>query len=100
MPDLQGQTLFAPAPFKASGHAFYNWGGRVQAGIVAEGRSALPGPLKVPGYVDLGVQANFQMTRSLGFWLKGGNLLNQTIQRVPLYAEQGIYFTVGATFSI
>ena len=100
MPQLNGQTLFAPAPFKAAAHAFYNWGGRIQAGVVAEGRSNLPGPVKVPGYVDLGVQANFQMTRSLGLWLKGGNLLNQTIQRVPMYAEQGIYFTVGATLSI
>lgn len=100
LPDLGGQILFAPAPFKATGHAFYNWGGRIQAGVVVEGRSALPGPVKVPGFVDLGVQANFQMTRHLGFWIKGANLLNQSIQRVPMYAEQGIYFTVGATFSI
>lgn len=100
LPDLGGQTLFAPAPFKALGHAFYNWGGRIQAGVVVEGRSALPGPVKVPGFVDLGVQANFRMTRHLGLWVKGANLLNQPIQRVPMYAEQGIYFTVGATFSI
>lgn len=100
IPDLGGQTLFAPAPFKALGHAFYNWGGRIRAGVVVEGRSALPGQVKVPGFVDLGVQASFRMTRSLGFWIKGGNLLNQAIQRVPLYAEQGIYFTVGATLSL
>ena len=100
MPELAGQTLFAPAPFRAHGHAFYNWGGRIQAGVVLEGRSALPGRVKVPGYLDLGVQANFQMTRSLGLWIKGANLLNQAIQRVPLYAEQGIYFTVGATLSL
>jgi len=100
MPDLGGRTLFAPAPFKATGHAFYNWGGRIQAGVVVEGRSALPGPVKVPGFVDLGVQANFQVTHHLGLWIKGANLLNQTIQRVPLYAEQGIYFTVGVTFSL
>ena len=54
----------------------------------------------VPGYVDLGLQASLQMTRKLGFWLKGGNLLNQTIQRVPFYAEKGIYFTIGATLSL
>ena len=94
------EVLFAPAPFKATGHAFYNWGGRIQAGVVVEGRSAMPGEVKVPGFVDLGVQANFQMTRHLGLWIKGANLLNQAIQRVPLYAEQGIYFTVGATLSI
>ena len=100
IPDLQGQLLFAPAPFKASVRAFYNWGGRIQAGATAEIRSKLPGPRTIPGYVDLGVQAQFQMTRNLGFWIKGGNLLNQAIQRVPLYAEKGLYFTVGATFCL
>lgn len=100
IPDLKGQILFAPAPFKASGHVFYNWGGRIQAGITAEGRSKLPGPKTIPGYVDLGVQAQLQMTRSLGFWIKGGNLLNQAIQRVPFFAEKGIYFTVGASLNL
>ena len=28
--------------------------------------------------------------------MKLGNLLDQTVQRVPFYAEKGIYFTVGA----
>lgn len=100
IPDLQGQVLFAPAPFKAKGHAFYSWGGRIKAGLTVEGRSKLPGPMVIPGYVDLGLQASIQMTRQLGFWLKGGNLLCQTIQRVPFYAERGLYFTVGATFSL
>lgn len=100
IPDLKGQILFAPAPFKASGHVFYSWGGRIQAGITAEGRSKLPGPMTVPGYVDLGLQAQLQMNRQLGFWLKGGNLLNQAIQRIPFYAEKGLYFTVGVTFTI
>ena len=100
LPDLKGQTLFAPAPFKAQAHAFYIWGGRIKGGITADIRSKLPGPVVIPGYVDLGLQASLQMTRKLGFWLKGGNLLNQTIQRVPFYAEKGIYFTIGATLSL
>lgn len=100
LPDLKGQTLFAPAPFKASGHAFYSWGGRVKAGITAEGRSKLPGPMAIPGYVDLGLQAQLQMNDKLGFWLKGGNLLNQAIQRVPFYAEKGLYFTLGITLNL
>lgn len=99
---MKALPLFAPAPFKAKGHAFYSWGGRIKAGVVAEGRSGLPGQgtVPIPGYVDLGLQASLQMTRTLGFWIKGGNLLNQTIQRVPLYAEKGIYFTVGATLNL
>lgn len=100
VPDLEGLTLFAPAPFRINAHAFYNWGGRIRAGVTVEGRSKLPGPAVIPGYVDLGVQASLQMTRTLGFWIKGGNLLNQTIQRMPLYARQGIYFTVGASLNL
>lgn len=100
IPDLLGQLLFAPAPFKAKGHAFYNWGSRIQAGLTVEARSKLPGPQSIPGYVDLGLQASLRMTRTLGFWLKGGNLLCQSIQRVPLYAEKGLYFTLGATLNL
>ena len=100
IPDLQGRTLFAPAPFKAHAHAYYIWGGRIKAGVTADFRSKLPGKVYIPGFVDLGVQASLQMTRKLGFWVKGGNLLNQTIQRVPFYAEKGIYFTIGATLSL
>ena len=57
-------------------------------------RTALLG--SIPGYADLGLIGDIQMTRNLGFWLKIGNLLDQTVQRVPFYAEKGIYFTVGA----
>ncbi len=100
IPDLGGRILFAPAPFKAQAHAFYIWGSRVKAGLTLDARSKLPGKEAIPGYVDLGLEAQLQMTSRLGFWLKGGNLLNQTIQRVPFYAQKGIYFTVGATLSL
>lgn len=102
MPDLTGnEGLFAPASFHASGHVFYNWGGRIRAGVAADGRSAMRSKLgSVPGYTDLSLQGEFQMTRSLGFWLKAGNLLSQRIQRVPFYAEKGLYFTVGATWNL
>lgn len=101
IPDLQGRTLFAPvSPVKAQAHAFYCWGGRIKAGLTLDYRDAMPGPIRIPAYVDLGLQANLQMTRRLGLWLKGGNLLNQTIQRLPFYAEQGIYFTVGASLNL
>ena len=43
---------------------------------------------------------DIQMSRSLGFWLKVNNLLNQSIQRVPFFAERGIFFTVGARLTL
>lgn len=97
-----GVLPFLPAEWTASGHVFYNWGGRIRAGVTAEGRSEMVCPAGggVSGYVDLGLQGSFQLTSSLGLWLKMGNLLNQEVQRVPFYAEKGLYFTVGATWNI
>ena len=94
---LREDRLFAPAMFEGNAKVVYNWGGRIHAGVTFEGmteRTAVLGSL--PGYADLGLLGDIQMTRNLGFWLKIGNLLDQTVQRVPFYAEKGIYFTVGA----
>ena len=94
---LNEQRLFAPAMFEGNAKVVYNWGGRIHAGVTFEGtteRTTVLGSL--PGYADLGLLGDIQMTRNLGFWLKIGNLLDQTVQRVPFYAEKGIYFTVGA----
>lgn len=97
-----GVLPFLPGEWTASGHVFYNWGGRIRAGVTAEGRSEMVCPAGggVAGYVDLGLQGSFQFSPSLGFWLKMGNLLNQEVQRVPFYAEKGLYCTVGATWNI
>ncbi len=102
MPDLTGnEGLFAPAPFFAKAHALYKWGGRISAGVSVEGRSAMSSALgSLPGFADLGLMADLQMSRTLGFWLQIGNLLNQSIQRVPFYSQRGIWFTVGATWNI
>ena len=94
---LNEQRLFAPAMFEGNAKVVYNWGRRIHAGVTFEGmteRTAALGSL--PGYADLGLLGDIQMTTKLGLWLKVGNLLDQTVQRVPFYAEKGIYFTVGA----
>ena len=54
----------------------------------------------IPGYADLGVSAEFKFTRQLSFWAHGGNLLDMTVQRVPLYAESGINFTAGICLNL
>lgn len=97
-----GVLPFLPAEWTASGHIFYNWGSRIRAGVTAEGRSEMVCPAGggVAGYVDLGLQGSFQLTSSLGFWLKMGNLLNQEVQRVPFYAQKGLYCTVGVSLSL
>jgi hypothetical protein len=97
-----GVLPFLPAEWTAEGHVFYNWGARIRAGVTVEGRSEMVCPAggAVAGYVDLGLRGNFQLTPALGIWAKMGNLLNQEVQRVPFYAEKGLYGTVGISWNI
>ena len=91
------ECLFAPAPFKATARLVYHWGERISAGVVVDGRSALNSKsgYAIPGYADLGLVYEGMITRSLGMWVRAGNLLNQSIQYVPFYAQKGPYFTLG-----
>lgn len=90
-------NLFAPAMFEGNAKVVYNWGGRIRAGVTFDGMTERTSGIgSIPGYADLGLMGDLQMTRNLGFWLKVGNLLDQTVQRIPCIAEKGIYFTVGA----
>lgn len=94
---LAEDRLLAPPLFEGNARVVYNWGRRIEAGVTFNGCTERVAALgSIPGYADLGLIADLDMTRKLGFWLKIGNLLNQTVQRVPFYAEKGIYFTVGA----
>lgn len=75
----------------------YNWGGRIKAGVTLEGATRQVSDLAiVPGYLDLSLLAEAGVNHYLSAWLKVGNLLGQTIQRIPFYAQDGIYFTIGA----
>ena len=92
--------FFAPAAFTGWIRPAWHWGDRFTAGLDAAWstrRHAEYGgvPFDVPGWLDPGLFAEFQFTRHSGFWLKGGNLLCQTIQATPLHAEAGLYITGG-----
>ena len=98
----EGAQPFLPAEWSGNAHVFYNWGSRIRAGVTLAGRSRMNCPMGgyVPGFLDLGFQASYQFSRAVGIWLKLGNLLNQPVQRVPFYAEKGLYFTAGFTFNL
>lgn len=92
--------VFAPAAFTGTFRPAWHWGDRFAAGADvawSTSRSAKSGnhEFRVPAWVDLGLFAEYHLTRNLGFWVKGGNLLNQTLQRTPLHAEAGMHFTAG-----
>lgn len=98
MPRLKTEVeknVFAPAPFLARGHVLYTWNGRIKGGATIEARSAMKGKNPVPAYQDLGLVAEYAFSRNITFWLKGGNLLGQSIQRIPFHAEGGIYAVAG-----
>ena len=89
------ENVFAPAGFMAHGHIFYKWAQRIKVGFTVDARGKLKAKRPVPGYQDLGFYGEYTFGRKMAVWVKAGNLLNQTIQRTPFYAEQGIYGTVG-----
>lgn len=95
--DITLPSVFAPSSLTADVELAYNWRKRIFAGVdcvFASARTNGEG-LKVPGFADLGVYAEYAMNGMLSFWLRGGNLLNMEIQRNLLFAEKGINFTAG-----
>ena len=54
----------------------------------------------IPGYIDLGLSAGYRFNRKLSFWLESGNLLCESIQRNPFYAEKDLWITAGITLNL
>lgn len=105
--------LFMPAAVTGDLSFEYNWNKRIFAGVdcnFSTGRHGdvsvkIPGgsgleTAVIPGYVDLGVNCEYAVNRSFSVWARGGNLLNMTIQRNPLFAEKGINFTIGICLNL
>ncbi len=112
--DVARRNAFAFTPSALSGYfsARYNWKERIFIGAdcgfatsrhgelrTPEGEAAGSG-LEVPGYADLGVSFEYAFTRKFSLWLRGGNLLNATIQTTPMYARSGIHFTAGICLNL
>lgn len=84
--------------------AVYNWNKRIYLGASIKTCSARKCPDPefnwVPWYVSPGVMFEYRLSRSLGLWAEGGNLLGHKIYDVPGYAMSGPYFTVGVSCSL
>lgn len=96
--------LYSIPAFVGSVRLKYNAGHRLFFGVDASGQSkrveiAGGGP-DVPGFVDLGVNAEYRFSPKFGFWAKGGNLLCQPVRKSLLYVEKSPYATVGITLSL
>lgn len=94
-------VLMMPAALAGDVAFEYNWNRRLFGGVDCSFASARSCSVaRIPGYADLGVFAEFVTSRRLSFWARGGNLLGMTIQRNPLYAEKGAYFTAGICLNL
>ena len=104
--DIPG--LFKPSSVTGDVSVEYNIRKRIFFGVDCEYASARKTVMPVadrldfviPGYADLGVNFEWVTSRKLSLWARGGNLLNMTIQRTPLYAQGGISFTVGICLNL
>lgn len=101
----KGLGLFSPASVKGDVSIEYNWNRRVYVGVDCDFSTRRRGSIEsvlavIPAYADLGLNAEYAVSRKFSIWLRGGNLLNMTIQRSPLYAEKGINFTAGICLNL
>ncbi|MBO4605356.1 MAG: hypothetical protein J5667_02290 [Bacteroidales bacterium] len=57
--------------------------------------AATPVTYTLPAWYDLGLYGEYKFGQVLSLWVRGGNLLNQTIEKVPFIAEHGVHVTAG-----
>lgn len=94
-------AFFAPASFSGNVRAMYNWHRRVYAGADCDLSLARHSSLcSIGSYADLGIYVEVRTAGIFSFWLRGGNMLNMTVQRAPAYAESGINFTMGICLNL
>ncbi|MGN1233679.1 MAG: hypothetical protein ACI4UJ_09590 [Candidatus Cryptobacteroides sp.] len=113
--DKDEARCFEPAFFSGDFRAMYNYRRRVYAGITADFASRRRGHTVsyntlgsqmtshlayIPLYVNLGVEAEYAITRKFSVWLRGDNLLNMNVQRFPCYNAGGIGVTAGIILNL
>lgn len=100
-----GERVFAPASYTADLKIGYNWMKRIYVGIGADfasDRCAYVGEdtVTLPWYIDLGARAEYKLTKKVGLWLKGSNLINMDIRQSPMYSPCGPAVIAGVTLSL
>jgi hypothetical protein len=101
----ENPAYFLPAMLTGDLALVYNWNRRLFAGVDCVFSTARKGvvagdEVEIPGFADLGAYAEYAFNRKVSVWLRGGNLMNMTIQHTPLYAEKGINFTAGVRLKL
>ena len=102
--------LFLPAALTGDFAVRYDWNDRIFAGVdclfSTDRKGTVPASpggayeARIRGYADVGVEGMYVINHMFSVWARVGNVLNMTIQHNPLYAERGVNFTAGLTFSL
>ncbi len=95
----EGAVFDLPA-FSMDADVLYNLRNRIFVGLSVEAalaRSLTGGDasISVPGWCDLGLYGEYRLNKTAALWIRGGNLLNSDVQRIPFIAEDGLNFTAG-----
>lgn len=100
----QGLTYIAPSHFAGLFQFGYDWHGRLYSGFrfgfESQRKGAGAEDIRVPGWIDLGLDARYVLNRRLSLWATAGNFLGQTIQRTYLHAPSGGFVTAGLIFTL
>ena len=98
---LLSKYMLMPAAFTGDVAVEYNWNKRIHAGIDCNFASArVSETYTIDAYADLGLYAEYVTSRRLSVWGRAGNLLGMKVQHTPLYAEKGVYFTLGICLNL
>lgn len=102
---------YLPALFAGTVRAGYDYNGRIRGWVYGDFSTSRQGCIsyipdmtlydsRIPGFLDLGLHAEYLTMKNFSVFADFGNILNRKIQRTPLVAENGFNFTVGIIFSL
>lgn len=93
------ESAYLPSAFRLKLDAKYNWLKRLYLGMHICSSSVRKDfnniMAEVPGYVDLGLNAEYKFSSNMSAWMKSGNLLCQPIQEHIGFIQKSPYITVG-----
>ena len=117
---LDDTPMLLPSRFTGGFSATWNWRQRIYLGATMDAASYrrmvnvpdwnLPlwseynpydtPAVQIPGYIDLGLNAEYRASSKVAVWAKGGNLLGNAIQREAMFARRGAFFTLGLSVNL
>lgn len=95
------RMLAIPSALTANLDMKYTILGRIGLGVGAEYRSPYrAGDYTTPFFLDLHALFDYKITGSFSIFAKGSNLLNRSMQYIPMYSHHGFCITAGVVLNL